>query len=53
LELVDRDWKMPVRANSSANALTAKFKNLRYELKKWGKSLSHIKFLIEKCNKVI
>jgi hypothetical protein len=53
LELVDRVWKMHVRTKSSANALTEKFKNLRYELKKWGKNLSHIKFLIDKCNKVI
>jgi hypothetical protein len=53
MELVKRVWNTPVRAKSSANVLTAKFKNLRYELKRWGKNLSQIKLLIEKCNRVI
>jgi hypothetical protein len=52
-ELVERVWNMPVKPNHIANMLTAKFKNLRHELKKWGKSLSHLKHLIENCNKVV
>jgi hypothetical protein len=42
-----------VRANSTVGILTAKFNNLRHELKRWGKNLSHIKFLIDNYNKVI
>jgi hypothetical protein len=38
MDLVGKFWNMPVRENSSAAILTAKFKNLRYELKKWGKT---------------
>lgn len=49
-ELVDRVWKIPVRANSAAGVVAAKFKNLRYDLKKWGKGLSHLKLLIPNCN---
>jgi hypothetical protein len=53
LELVEKIWKIPVRAKSSAGIITAKLKNLRYELKRWGKNLSHFKDLITKCNQVI
>jgi hypothetical protein len=42
-----------VRDNSATGILTAKFKNLRHELKRWGKNLSHIKLLIDNSNKVI
>ena len=42
-----------MRARNSAGILTAKFKNLRYELKRWGRILSQLKALIEKCNGVI
>jgi hypothetical protein len=52
-ELVEKIWKIPVRAKSSAGIITAKLKNLRYELKRWGKNLSHFKDLITKCNQVI
>jgi hypothetical protein len=44
---------VPVRAKSSSGIITAKLKNLRYELKRWGKSLSHFKNLVAKCNHVI
>jgi hypothetical protein len=37
MDLVKRVWDSPVKSKSSANILTAKFKNLRYELKKVGK----------------
>jgi hypothetical protein len=53
LELVERVWSVPVRAKSSSGIITAKLKNLRYELKRWGKSLSHFKDLVAKCNHVI
>jgi hypothetical protein len=49
-ELVDRVWKMPVRANSAAGVVAAKFKNLRYKIKKCGKGLYHLKLLISNCN---
>jgi hypothetical protein len=52
-DLVEKIWKIPVRAKSSAGIITAKLKNLRYELKRWGKNLSHFKDLITKCNQVI
>jgi hypothetical protein len=42
-----------LRANSAAGILIAKFKNLRHDLKRWGKNLSHIKLLIANSNKVI
>jgi hypothetical protein len=43
---VDRVWKIPVRANSTAGVVAAKFKNLRYDLKKWETGSSHLKLLI-------
>ena len=52
-ELVQKVWARPVRAANIAGVITAKLKNLRYELKKWGRTLSKIKLLIAKCNKVI
>jgi hypothetical protein len=42
LDLVERDWSVPVKAKSSSSIITAKLTNLRYELKRWGKSLSHL-----------
>ena len=53
IELVTQVWNRPVRASNSAGILTTKFKNLRYELERWGRSLSQLKALIEKCNGVI
>jgi hypothetical protein len=53
LELLEKIWNVPVRAKSSSGIITAKLKNLRYELKRWGKSLSHFKNLVAKCNHVI
>ena len=44
---------MPVRASNTVGILTTKLKNLRYELKRWDRSLSQIKTLIQKCNEVI
>jgi hypothetical protein len=53
LQIVHNSWNCPVRANSAAGILIAKFKNLRHDLKRWGKNLSHIKLLIANSNKVI
>jgi hypothetical protein len=36
-ELVERVWKTPVKPLSASGIITAKLKNLRYELKRWGK----------------
>jgi hypothetical protein len=53
-ELVEKVWNSLVKAQSSFCIITAKFKNLRYELKRWeGGNLSHLKDLIAKCNYVI
>ena len=53
LPLVKEVWDRPVRSSSAVGRISAKLKNVRYELKRWGRSLSHIKILIEKCNWVI
>jgi hypothetical protein len=50
---VERVWNSPVKPLSASGIITAKLKNLRYELKRWGKNLSHLKDLIGKCNYVI
>jgi hypothetical protein len=52
-DLVERVWNSPVKPLSASGIITAKLKNLRYELKRWGKNLSHLKDLIGKCNYVI
>jgi hypothetical protein len=35
--LVEKVWQQQVAAKSSSARISAKFKSLRYELKKWGK----------------
>jgi hypothetical protein len=51
--LVEKVWKQPVYAKSSAARISVKLKALRYELKTWGKVLSHMKTLIGHCNTII
>jgi hypothetical protein len=51
--LVEKVWQQQVVAKSSTARISTKFKFLIYELKKWGKGLSHIKTLIGHCNSVI
>jgi hypothetical protein len=34
---VEKVWNTPVKPLSASGMITAKFKNLRYELKIWGK----------------
>jgi hypothetical protein len=53
IDLVKEVWAWPVRSSSAAGILSAKLKNLRFELKRWGKSLSALKQLIQKCNQAI
>jgi hypothetical protein len=53
MDVVRKAWELPTHKNNVSSVLAAKFKNLRYALKKWGKNLSHLKLLIEQCNKVI
>jgi hypothetical protein len=52
-QCVKESWaKISSKSHSSA-ILADKLKTLRYDLKKWQVSLSHLKLLIQNCNKVI
>jgi hypothetical protein len=53
MECVQTSWNKPTRKTSSAAVLAEKFKQLRYDLKKWKMGISKLKLLIEKCNQVI
>ena len=46
-------WDKPTKANSSAAILVEKLKMLRFELKKWRKSLAKLKLLISNFDMVI
>ena len=46
-------WNRPMVKPSIALTISAKFKSLRYALKKWHLNLSTVKALIADCNKVI
>jgi hypothetical protein len=46
-------WEKPIRSSSSAAVLSKKLKRLRGELKRWSKSISKLKMMIENCNKVL
>jgi hypothetical protein len=52
-ECVSKSWNKPSRKSYSSAIITDKLKGLRAELKRWQVSLSKIKMLIQKCNKVI
>jgi hypothetical protein len=52
-ECVSKSWNKPSRKTYSSAIITDKLKGLRAELKRWQISLSKIKMLIQKCNKVI
>jgi hypothetical protein len=45
-------WEQHCHKKGSVTIVASKLKYLRYEFKKWGKGLSHIKFLIDICNVV-
>jgi hypothetical protein len=53
MECVQKSWCKQSRKKSSAAVLAEKFKNLRYDLKKWKLGISKLKLLIQKCNQVI
>jgi hypothetical protein len=46
-ELVEKVWNTPVKPISASGVITAKLKNLRYELKRWGKIYPTSKILLE------
>lgn len=51
---VQQSWEKPTACqNNSVAILSAKFKRLRYDLKKWSQGLSNMKLLINNCNNVI
>ena len=52
-DCVSKVWNRPVAKSSIALTISAKFKSLRYALKKWHLNLSTVKALIADCNKVI
>ena len=52
-EVVQAAWSKPVNRTDIASVLSAKFKNLRYDLKYWSKNISNLSLLIDKCNTVI
>ena len=53
LSTVQNSWSHTVDATNSARIISAKFKKLRGELKRWSKSLSNLSLLVDNCNKVI
>jgi hypothetical protein len=53
LEVVEAAWSRNPNCSNSATKITAKFKNLRKVLKKWGLGLSKLKTLIKSCNEVL
>lgn len=52
-EVVLNAWNKETRTASSATKIVAKFKNVRYALKKWSKSTSNLNHLISNWNEVI
>jgi hypothetical protein len=53
LEVVAKTWDKPTHKPSSAANLNEKFKRMRYELKKWSKSISKLSICIDNCNKAL
>jgi hypothetical protein len=53
LDVVSNAWNKQLVAASSAARMVAKFKNLKYDLKKWSRSISNLKSLINNCDEVI
>lgn len=54
LTTVEQSWNQSSgSSNNIASVLSAKFKKLRQDLKRWSKGISNIRLLIENCNKVI
>jgi hypothetical protein len=53
LEVISNAWNKEIRISSSAARIVAKFKNVRYDLKKWSKTSSNLNCLIMNCKNVI
>ena len=53
LGCVQNSWKIPSRKSHITAIIMDKFKHLRQALKRWQTSLSQLKVLIDKCNKVV
>jgi hypothetical protein len=53
LPLVEKTWTHSVHYADAAKRITAKFKILRQELKKWASSFSSMQEEINDCNDVI
>jgi hypothetical protein len=52
-ECVTESWAKVSGKHYSSAIIADKLKSLRYDIKKWQTSLSRLKILIQKCNKVI
>jgi hypothetical protein len=50
-DTVANSWNKPTHKSNTAANLNAKFKRLRYDLKKWSKSISKLSVRINNCNK--
>lgn len=53
MQIVQTSWNAPIKASSSATRISAKLKRLRYALKKWSKTFSKPKLLIENTNRIL
>jgi hypothetical protein len=53
LEVISNAWNKEIGVSSSAARIVAKFKNVRYDLKKWSKTSSNLNRLIMNCKNVI
>ena len=52
-ETVEKYWQHTGVYKNPAQDITARFKSLRYGLKKWNKSLSKLSVIIENCNYIL
>jgi hypothetical protein len=53
INCMKNSWSMDSRKKHCSAIIADKFKCLRYALKKWQMSISKLKLLIQKCNRVI
>jgi hypothetical protein len=53
LTTVQNSWLSTADSVNAAKTLSAKFKKLRVDLRKWSRNMSNLKLLIENCNIVI
>src|SRR3954465_7549145 len=53
LECVQQSWATASHKTHITGRIVYKFKTLRKNLKQWQKSISNLKLLVEKCNRVV